>query len=134
MKFIKQIVCFFFAALVLFSSSYLMIGFHMCGDHVQNVALFSKADGCAMEKKMPPCHSLESKPCCEDKTFSHDIQNYNASFSKMGIAPTFVYLVQSVVVPISEIIPSTCSHNKSFDYHSLIRARDITVTHQVFRI
>ena len=62
MKLTRQIMCFAFASMVLFSSSYLMVGMHVCSGDVRHVALFSKADGCAVEKRMFPCNRHESKP------------------------------------------------------------------------
>ncbi|MBS1558707.1 MAG: hypothetical protein JST69_08245 [Bacteroidetes bacterium] len=105
MKFLRQIICFAFASITLFSSSYLMVGLHVCSGAVQHVTLFSKAEACAMEIKTPPCHH-ESKPCCESETLIHEGQTYPASIIKADVpVASFVYVVQPLVF-ISEIIPS----------------------------
>lgn len=135
MKQYRSILSSAFAILVLFSSSSFMVGIHLCGGHVQNIALFTKADGCAMEKRIPPCHKHESKPCCEDETIVHDAQDFKSNVSQINItAPP----VLDVIVPatfIAEVIPSlTISFNQHADYDPPIRSIDVTIDFQVFLI
>jgi hypothetical protein len=135
MKLIRQIECFAFAIMVLFSSSYVMVGVHICGDQIQNIALFSKAERCAMEKQMPPCHHHESKPCCEDRSIVHDSQSFNTSGHQIAVAPVpSLDLVQPSVF-ISEVIPSFgISSQKYFNYDPPLLPGDLTVSLQVFLI
>ena len=135
MKQHRSILSSAFAILVLFSSSSFMVGLHLCGGHIQNIALFTKAEGCGMEKQMPPCHRHESKPCCEDETIVHDAQDFKVNISQVSItAPP----VLDVVVPatfIAEIIPSsTSSFKHDADYDPPIRSIDVTIDLQVFII
>ena len=136
MRIARQLMCFVFASMVLFSSSFVMVGMHVCGGSVQNVALFSKAEGCGMEmeKKMPPCHRQESKPCCEDQTIIHESQTCNISTHEIAVpfAP-FVDVVLPQVV-IAEIVPSIESTIGYVDYDPPLRAPDLTVSLHTFLI
>lgn len=136
MRIARQIVCLMFASLVLFSSSHVMVGLHICGGSVQNVALFSKAEGCGMEmeKRMPPCHRHESKPCCEDQTITHEGQTCNISTHEISVplAP-FVDVILPEVI-IAEIIPSIESTSGYVDYDPPLRTPDLTVSLHTFLI
>ena len=124
-----------FALLVLFSSSSFIVGFHLCGDRVQNIALFTRAEGCGMEKKMPPCHKHESKPCCEDKTIVHDAQDFNGHTNQIIISAAHVIHLAPPVLLIAEIIPAPAFFfNHHRDYDPPLRETDVTVDLQVFII
>src|SRR5688572_992814 len=107
MKQYRSILSATFAFLVLFSSSNIMVGLHLCSGEIQNIAFFSKAESCEMEKKMPPCHRHESKPCCEDETIIHNSEDFNAPFTDISIAPAVALDVELPLVLISEVIPAS---------------------------
>lgn len=112
-----------------------MVGLHICSGTVQNISLFSKAEGCEMEKRMPPCHRHESKPCCEDQTISHEGQTYNVSTHEIAVpfAP-FVDVIQPSVL-VSEIIPAIdMSASMYVDYDPPSRTPDLTVSLHSFLI
>jgi hypothetical protein len=135
MKQYRSILSAAFAILVLFSSSNFMVGLHLCGGHVQKVALFTKAEGCAMEKKMPPCHKHMSKPCCEDETIVHTAQDFKVNTNQISIAaPPVLNIIQQPIL-IAEIIPTSIISVKHYAYYDPpIRPTDITVDLQVFLI
>lgn len=134
MKQHRSILSFAFAILVLFSSSSFMVGLHLCSGEIQNIAWFTKAEGCEMEKKMPPCHKHESKPCCEDETIVHDAQDFKGSINQISIVAPIADMAQPAVL-IAEIIPSSVISTKHYAYHDPpLRATDITVDLQVFLI
>jgi hypothetical protein len=134
MKKYRSILSFAFAILVLFSSSSFMVGLHICSGEIQNIALFTKAEGCEMEKKMPPCHKKESKPCCEDETIVHDAQDFKGSINQISFAAPVADMIQPPVL-IAEIVPSSIISTKHYAYHDPpLRATDITVDLQVFLI
>src|SRR5688572_20207148 len=81
MKLIRTISSILLALLVLMSSTSFMVGVHFCMGEVQSVALFSKADGCEEEKKLPPCHRHQSAPCCEDEAVVHSGDDFKTSAS-----------------------------------------------------
>jgi hypothetical protein len=131
----RSILSSVFAILVLFSSSSFMVGIHLCSGHIQNIALFTKAEGCGMEKKMPPCHKHESKPCCEDETIVHDAQDFKGNVSQVSIAAPPVLDVVQPSVLISEVIPSSIATIKHYsNYDPPFRPTDLTVDLQVFLI
>ncbi|MBS1487447.1 MAG: hypothetical protein JST43_07635 [Bacteroidetes bacterium] len=134
MKVFRQIVSLAFASLVLFSSSYLMAGLHICNGEVQHVALFSKADGCEMEK-LPPCHRQEAKSCCEDKTIVHEGQSYNFSVAKIIIPElSATYIIHHPVV-LADIIPTINNTVSAYiDYDPPVRTEDITISLHTFLI
>jgi len=135
MKPYRTIVSAAFAFLVLFSSSSFMVGVHWCGGHIQNIALFTKADGCEKEKQMPPCHKHKSKPCCEDQTIVHVGEDFK--FSVTDISITAAPAVNIVLPPvlISEVIPSSPFSRTAFhNYDPPLRAADLIVSFKVFQI
>ena len=121
--------------LVLVSSSSFMVGIHLCGGDVQNVALFTKADVCEMEKQLPPCHKQEPRSCCDDEVIVHEGENFKVSSTEISIASFPVMEMAMPDVIISEIIPA--SPVKKFRHHNYdppLRAEDLTVSLQVFLI
>jgi len=135
MKLFRPILSIALASLVLLSSTSFMVGIHVCGGEVQNVALFTKAESCEKEKSLPPCHRHEQSPCCDDETVIHDGEDFNASFEKITVSPVFFVDVVQAHVLIADIIPATfLSKVKHFNYDAPLRATDLTVSLQVFLI
>lgn len=135
MKVIRSISAVLLALLVLVSSTSFMVGFHICMGEVQNVALFTQADGCEKEKSLPPCHRHLKAPCCADETYVHDGDDFKASIELYNVvAPAPVDIEQPMVL-ISEVIPaSPISHIQYYNYDPPLRSWDLTVEHQVFLI
>ncbi|MEO7989299.1 MAG: hypothetical protein ABI663_07140 [Chryseolinea sp.] len=135
MKQYRSILSSAFAILVLFSSSSFMVGIHLCSGHIQDIAVFSQAEKCAMEKQMPPCHRHETKSCCEDQTIIHDAQDFKGNISQISIAAPPVFDIVQPAVLISEVIPSSVVSVRYFaDYDPPLPPTDITVDLQVFLI
>ena len=133
MKGIRAISSILLAILVLVSSTSFMVGLHFCKGQIQNIALFTKADGCEKEKKLPPCHRHLKAPCCADKTVVHNGEDFKASVDQIQIiAPTPLDAEQPLVL-LSEVIPSASSPDiKYYDYDPPLRSYDLTVEHRVF--
>ena len=121
-----------YALLVLFASSNLMVGIHLCGGQIQNVALFGKANGCEKEK-LPPCHRHESIPCCQDETIVHDAQDFNDHVTQINITATQVVDVVQPAVLLDKVISSE-SISRFHNYDPPLRSRDLTVSLHVFLI
>jgi hypothetical protein len=123
------------ALLVLVSSTSFMVGFHICMGEVQNVALFTKADGCEKEKSLPPCHRHMNAPCCEDETILHKGDNFKASIAHYQVVAPAAIDIEQPLILISEVIPSApISRTKYYNYDPPLRSCDLTVEHQVFLI
>jgi len=135
MKIFRIISCYALSLLVLFSSSYVVVGIHVCRDRVQEISLFSKTNGCAMEQQTPPCHRELAKACCENKVIIHDGQSYNAPAAKLSLADApFVQLAQPSVF-VSVIVPSTGFFTpQHFNYDPPLPEADRTVSYRVFII
>src|SRR5688572_22624576 len=135
MKAVRSISAVILATMVLGSSTSFMVGLHICMGEVQNVALFTKADGCEKEKSLPPCHRHAMAPCCEDETVIHKGENFKASMAKIEItAPAPINIHQPLVL-ISEVIPpAPISRIQYHNYDPPLRSGDLTVEHQVFLI
>lgn len=131
----RSILAATFACMVLFSGSSWMVGIHICGGEIQNIALFAKADGCEKEKKLPPCHHHESPPCCQDQIVVHEAQGFKGDFTEINLIQSGA---QSIIPPwviLAAVIPSsplvkTIYHN----YDPPIRSSDLTISFQVFLI
>jgi hypothetical protein len=135
MKQLRSILSFAFALLVLFSSSNLMVGLHFCGGNIQNVALFSKADVCAMEEQMPPCHRQQANTCCDDETLLHNRENFNAPTTDISFSPELLGSAELPAVLISEVIPaSPFSRTQYYNYDPPLREIDLNVSLHTFLI
>jgi hypothetical protein len=135
MKQYRVILSVAFTFLVLFSSSNIMVGIHFCSGQIQNMALFSKAESCEMEKRMPPCHRHETQPCCEDETIVHNSEDFNAPTTDISILPVLVLDVELPAILILEAIPSSpLSSARFYNYDPPLRETDLTVSLHTFLI
>ena len=135
MKAIRSISAVVLAVLVLLSSTSFMVGMHLCQGEIQNVALFSKADGCEMEQRLPPCHRHEKAPCCDDETIINSADDFKASVTYDQPAAQNSTFIARPFVLISELIPATSvARLKYYNYDPPLRSHDLTVEHQVFLI
>lgn len=124
-----------FVLLVFFSSTSFMVGVHLCGGHVQNVALFTKAAVCEMEKQLPPCHKQESKSCCDDEKIVHDGQSFKIAATDISFTSVAAVEMALPHVLIAELIPSSITTGiQHHNYDPPPRAADLTVSLQVFLI
>ncbi len=111
-----------------------MVGIHLCAGEVQNMALFTKADGCEKEKNLPPCHKNESAPCCDDKTIILKGEGFKTSIADITISSAPVLDFELPII-LSEVIPSApISRTQCYNYDPPLRSYDLTVFHQVFLI
>lgn len=135
MKAVCSISAVALAILVLVSSTSFMVGMHLCMGEVQNVAFFSKADGCENEQSQPPCHRHTQAPCCEDETVIHRSDDLKASIAHMHVAIAAPMDLDQPLILISEVIPAApLSRFKYYNYDPPLRSYDLTVEHQVFLI
>ena len=136
MKYCRSILSVVFAFLVLFSSSSFIVGIHLCSGRVQDVAMFTHAEDCGMEKKaMPPCHRPASKPCCENEAIVHNGDDFKASVKGVMLPIVSVIDLELPHVLLAEVIPSLqLSPTQFYNYDSPLRPSDLTVSLQVFRI
>ena len=135
MKALRTISAVMLALLVLVSSTSVMVGMHLCRDEVQNIALFSKADGCEKEQALPPCHRHSTAPCCDDETIVNQADDFKAPIGYHHSPIPTALDTERPLILISEIIPSTPF--SPFRYHTYdppLRSRDLTIDHQVFLI
>jgi len=134
MKVLKTISSATLICLALVSSTSFMVGMHICGGEIQNVALFSKAEGCEKERQLPPCHRHETPECCQNELIIHegdDIQNTPTNVQVPALS--FVAIEQPFVV-LMEIIPATTATHQHFNYDPPVRTCDLTVEHRTFLI
>jgi hypothetical protein len=135
MKFLKTISVFTMAFLVLVSSSSFMVGIHRCAGEIQNMELLSKAEGCDMQKNLPPCHKHLSVPCCEDETILHEGEGFKTSVADITIAISPALALELPHVILAEVIPSAPFLQPDYyNYDPPLRSDDITVSHRVFLI
>lgn len=135
MKAFKTISALLLASLVLVSSTSFTIGMHFCMGEVKNIALFSKADGCEMEKKLPPCHRQTKTSCCDDQTVVHEGDDFKASIADLHFEVSLAPVIDQPLILISEIIPSSAIFRfQYYNYDPPLRSYDLTVAHQVFLI
>ena len=122
------------ALLVLLSGTSFMIGVHHCGDRIESIALFSKADQCPKEQTLPPCHKA-AKSCCSDERIVHESQDIKPSAANFHLspAPVIAELVSPVV--IASLIPkASMFHILSPDFSPPLPVPDINVAIGKFQI
>lgn len=135
MKRIRPIVSTMLALLTLFSASSVTVGIHFCQGKVKNLAIFSKAESCEREQKLPPCHRHKAAPCCEDETIVHEGQSFQSLSSDITIAATPVTDILQTPVLLAEIIPASVqAQTRYYNYDPPLRAEDRIVTHRIFLI
>lgn len=135
MNLLRTISAFSLAFLVMISSSSFMVGMHFCKGEVKQLALFTKAEGCEKEKKLPPCHRHLASPCCDDETILHEGEGFKASIADISISQAAVSDLELPVVVVSEIIPEApSSRTKYHNYDPPLRSNDLTVSHRVLLI
>ncbi len=55
------------SCLVLFSTLSFTVEKHYCGNHLVDVAIFTKAENCGMDPEAFPTANFEKKHCCKDE-------------------------------------------------------------------
>ena len=132
---VRSISAVVLAILVLTSSTSFMVGLHLCRGEVQNIAIFTNAEGCEKEQSLPPCHRHTTATCCDDETVIHKSDDFKVSITHCNIAVSAPIDAAHTLVLISEVIPTApLSRIKYYDYDPPLRSRDLTVDHQVFLI
>lgn len=135
MKVVRTILVTFYCLMILLSSSSFMIGIHFCSGQVQDVALFTEAQRCVNDNKIPPCNMHESKPCCEDEAVVHKGDDLKVLQSDINLITLEGVDIEQPPVFISEIIPSApLSRIQYHNYDPPPRSCDFRVEQQVFLI
>ncbi|MBT1711714.1 hypothetical protein KK062_25965 [Fulvivirgaceae bacterium PWU5] len=134
MKPLRTISSLLLALLVLASSTSFVVGVHLCGGRVDNVAFLEKASPCPMEQKLPPCHHAKSS-CCDDTLIVHKAQKLKNDVTHFDLTTHPVPLVIQYPILIADIIPATSTATASFQlYDPPPLHDDRPATLQVFRI
>jgi hypothetical protein len=135
MKFLKTISIFALAFLVLVSSSSFTIGIHWCSGEIFNLSLLSHAEGCGMEKNVPPCHKQMVASCCEDDTILHEGEGFKASLSDVNLSTSPALEIQLPPVIVAEVVPLIpLLRTDYYNYDPPLRSHDLTVSYSVFLI
>jgi hypothetical protein len=135
MKTIRAISSVLLAFLMLVSSTSFIVGVHVCMGEVQNVALFAKAEGCAMEQQLPPCHKHTQAPCCDDETFIHKGTDVKTSFENISFVTPWAFIVEAPLIVLSEIVPPGDRPIIDIDFYDPpLPSIDRTVILQIFLI
>jgi hypothetical protein len=133
MKHAKAILSAVLILIVLVSSTSFTIGLHICGDEIQNVALFGKADGCEKEKQLPPCHTHETPACCQNETIVHT--GDDDQFSTAGIQLPIPFAIHTSRIKFAITISVvSVEHAHRLMYDPPLRTCDLTVEHRTLLI
>lgn len=136
MKLLRTISSLLLTVLVLASSTSFVVGIHLCGGRVDNVAFLEKASPCPMEQKLPPCHRADAS-CCDDALIVHDAQELKNDITHFDYTAHPVPFVPQYSILIAEIIPATTDATAaSFRLYDPppLHHDDRPATLQVFRI
>lgn len=139
MNSIRSIATVILASLVLIASIGVTVNLHLCGGHVQSIALFVKAQPCKME--MPkPCHGNKNQTkrngCCEEESLLLKGKETTAELKTVTeLTPSFNLLgvILPVLYSIIEIDSSDVSPRYAH-YKPPLVERDITLFVQSFLI
>lgn len=122
------------AMLVVLSSSSFMIGMHICSGSVKDVAVFSRAEQCENERKLPPCHPVKDT-CCQDETVVHGGEDFSYSTADFNSSTPFVAEIERHRILIAELIPSMSAqlaHSAGCD--PPLPADNLVIRHRVLLI
>jgi hypothetical protein len=126
------------AFVVMFSTMSFTVDMHYCGDNLVDFSLFSKAEGCGMEKAQPvkSCENpkMTEKSCCSDQQIVKEgkddlkISFDTLSFEQQTFIAAFTY-------SYINLFEGTESEEVPFeDYPRPFVKRDVQVLHQTFLI
>ncbi|HLT32555.1 MAG TPA: hypothetical protein VKZ98_02085 [Aquaticitalea sp.] len=123
------------AFLVLFSTLYITIEKHLCGDVVIDVAVFTQAEKCKMETFEMEQAALTKQNCCKDELEiikGQDVLKLtpfeDLHFDQQVFLTTLIYSYSNVF----EGLPEQINPNKDYSPPNLVA--DILVLDQVFII
>lgn len=131
---LRPILSLMLALLVLISGTSFMVGVHHCNGDVADVALFTKADPCPMEQKLPPCHK-PVKPCCTDDNIVHAGQDLKQSTAHVHVAATPLIAELASPVVLAVLIPDVVTISSTpVDFSPPLLSDDIQVAIRKFQI
>lgn len=138
MKFLKSILSFLLALLVLVSASSFNVNMHFCGGHIQSVSLIDESDTCPMELQLPPCHKnmMKENGCCEDNHLTFEGKDFNYQANQLAnLSPSFSGFIMNlpIIMEIVQVKESIQVSNYS-PYKPPLVERDIPVLIQSFLI
>lgn len=135
MKVLRTISAISFAILVLLSSTSFMVGLHFCMGEIQEIALFSKAEGCEMEKALPPCHKHQKAACCDDQIVFHEASDFKSSVENLEFTAPVALLTSHQFILIAQIVPTNNAEEHFLrGYDPPLPDTDITVKYCTFVI
>ena len=126
------------AFVVMFTTMSFTVDMHYCGDSLVDFSLFSKAEGCGMEKAQPAkdCENplMTEKSCCTNQQILQQGQDElktslsTLTFEQQTFVATFFYTYINFFEGLDENIVSFT------DYPPPFIRRDLQVLHQTFLI
>jgi len=137
-KVFHKILSVLMAFVVLFTTMSFTVDMHYCGDSLVDFSLFTKAEGCGMEKAQPAksCEnpSMTEKSCCTDKQIVKEGQDdLKTSFNKLTFeqqtfVATFFYTYINLFEGLDEnIVPFK-------DYSPPFIERDVQTLYETYLI
>lgn len=137
MQSFKKISAFLMAFVVLFSTMSFSFSEHFCGDHLVDIAFFSKAESCGMAMETAStdsdCNAIK-KDCCSDQiqqiegqsNLKIDFKNLTLEQQQFVVAYTYSYL---------NLFESFDNDVNAFqNYSPPLVEKDLNVLYRVFRI
>ncbi|WP_408033184.1 HYC_CC_PP family protein [Tenacibaculum xiamenense] len=137
-RFLLKIVSSLMALVVLFSTMSFTYDLHFCGDTLVDMALFSKAKSCGMEKavelKTADNCSVSKKGCCTDKQVFVEGQSElkqsfdNLTFEQQLFVTSYVY----AYINLFEVLHNKVIPFKNYSPPNVVK--DIQLLDEVFLI
>jgi len=119
------------------STSNFIVGIHVCGKKVQNVAFLSHAAHCLDDDthRFCSCHTSVSGQCCGDEAVVHKANELTSSTTSAYSAPPMLVAISQNSFAISEIIPTHQTlFSGRFNYDPPPESRDLTTIFLTFLI
>ena len=123
------------ALLVLVSTVSFTVEKHYCGDHLIDVAVFSRAKTCGMDMEKNSMTSIEKKHCCKDESEVikgqdklKKVSSEDFDFGQQFFILSFIYSYHTLF----EGLPTQIIPHKDYSPPNLIT--DIQILDQVFII
>ncbi|NOS90851.1 MAG: hypothetical protein HOP30_02910 [Cyclobacteriaceae bacterium] len=141
MKNLRTILASLLALFVLTSSISHSVSFHFCGGEIESVAIFGKAQPCAMHDRACDHNgntnhsSIHHKGCCEDATFKIDSDKYLSKIAEKITVENAQFIFARSTDVVQEFTPGVGLTSSPFlNYKPPLIERDITILVHTFLI
>lgn len=121
----KRLGVFLLMLLFLQSKIGLALNVHYCGKHIAKISWAFDAEGCGMEKKIPPVDTLQfsQKNCCEDDVViaQNDTNHTSAKAEHVIIGSISITSISNAPLTVGNVTESIHLYDRPPPVHTLYK-------------